>query len=272
MATSGNRQTSIAEPPNLAPMDEATELLTTLEATAPDAATACAGWTAHDLVAHLAAGAAEMADLTEDTVAGRPERPTREFGDREAPFVALDDDALRERLVIEALRLGAAVEALCATGPRASVSFAGRRLEPSELSLHGRSEAALHRWDLAGDDAVSVELLSQPELTSHAASVLTSMLDGSPESVAHRADVSGIQAVRTAFASPGQPDVVVVRDTCGARLELADACAEPAAISDPATRLLALWGRRTTIGTIQWTGEPSECHDLGLLLWGAAPT
>src|SRR5262249_2219726 len=46
-------------------MDEATAFLDALDRTPPDAPTACADWTAHELVAHLAAGAAEMADLTE---------------------------------------------------------------------------------------------------------------------------------------------------------------------------------------------------------------
>jgi uncharacterized protein (TIGR03083 family) len=252
-------------------MDEATELLTTLHTTPSTAPTACAGWTAHELVAHLAAGAAEMAELTEDAVAGREPRPTRAFDDREAPFAAIPDDELRDRLVREALRLGAAVETLSAAGPGASVPFAGRNLGAAELSMHGRSEAALHRWDLAGDDAIGVELLSQPELTVHATSVLSSMLDGSPESVALRADASRIRSARMTFASPGEADVVFVRDERGARLEMADPCIQPTATADPATRLLALWGRRTSIGLIQWTGAPDKCHDLSLLLWGTAP-
>ncbi|MGZ6964690.1 MAG: maleylpyruvate isomerase N-terminal domain-containing protein [Acidimicrobiia bacterium] len=252
-------------------MDEASELLTTLEVTAPTAPTACAGWTAHELVAHLAAGAAEMAALTEDSIAGREPRPTRGLRDREAPFVALPDDELRDRLVTEALRLGAAVASLRAAGPAASVPFSGRSLSAADLDLHGRSEAALHRWDLAGDDAISIELLSQPVLTAHATSVLSSMLDGSPESVASRVDGSGIGAARITFGSPGEPDVVLVRDEDGPRLEMAEPCSEPTATSDPATRLLALWGRRTTIGAIRWNGGASECRDLSRLLGAAAP-
>ena len=55
-------------------MDEATAFLTAPDRTPPDAPTVCAEWTAHALVAHLAAGAAEMADLTEAAVAGEPAR------------------------------------------------------------------------------------------------------------------------------------------------------------------------------------------------------
>ena len=116
-------------PPDPAPglghhgvMDEATAFLSTLETTAPDAPTACAGWRAHDLVAHLTAGAAEMAELTEAVATGRDVRATRDFATREAPFVAMADDELRARLVAEAIRLGVAVDALGAT-PGLTVPF-----------------------------------------------------------------------------------------------------------------------------------------------------
>ena len=249
-------------------MDEATALIETLGATPPSAPTACAGWTAHELVAHLAAGAAEMADLTEATVAGRPSRATRAFADREAPFVVLPDDELRDRLLVEALRLGAAVESLGTAGPDAGVDFAGRRLTAADLSIHGRSEAALHRWDLVGDDEVSRDLLGQPELSEHAVAVLTSMLDGSPEAISSRFASTGVAPARLAFASPGQPDVVFVRDEAGSRLELADPGPAAAASADPATRLLALWGRRSQLGPIRWGEDPEP---LVALLWSISP-
>jgi hypothetical protein len=248
-------------------MDETTALITTLEATDAAAATACEGWTAHELVAHLAAGATEMAALTEDAVAGRPSRETRDLGDREAPFVVLDDDVLREQLVMAALRLGAAVEALRATGPTAAVRFAGGSLTAADLTMHGRSEAALHRWDLAGDDDISVELLSQPELTTHAISVMSTMPGAALESVSRRAQAVGITEGRSTFASPGQPDVVLLCDAAGARLELAEPSARPTATADPATRLLALWGRRSGRGTIRWNDDGPDAHRLEGLLW-----
>jgi uncharacterized protein (TIGR03083 family) len=251
-------------------MDEATALLMTLEATAPDGPTACAGWTAHDLVAHLAAGAAEMADLTEATLAGAPPRATKAFGDREAPYAALPDDELRSCLFTEALRLNAAVEALAAAGPGSAVAFSGRQLTAADLAMHGRSEAALHRWDLTGDDDISRELLAQPELTVHAASVLNEMVDGSAESVGARAAAADLHEVRLAFASPGQPDVVLVADASGCRFELDDPTASPVAIADPATRLLALWGRRTQLGPVTWSDDAAARAQLTAALWSPA--
>lgn len=250
--------------------EEADQLFTTLLATPPDAPTACEGWTAHHLVAHLAAGAEEMAALTEDALAGRPERPTRGFAEREAPFVALDDDALRARLVTEALRLDAALAELereDGAGSGGAVAFTGWQMTAADLRMHGRSEAALHRWDLAGDDEVGAELLGQPELTAHATKVVAAMPEGSPEAVGRRALAAGLGPGTTlAFASPGEPDVVVRADVGGVRLELADPVASPTATADPATRLLALWGRRGG-GEVRWADTP-EADQLGALLWG----
>ena len=54
---------------------ESLELMKTLADADPAAPTACSQWTVHDLVAHLAAGAKENADLIEDALAGvRPVR------------------------------------------------------------------------------------------------------------------------------------------------------------------------------------------------------
>jgi hypothetical protein len=241
-------------------MDEATALLLTLEHTAPDAATACTGWTAHDLVAHLAAGAAEMAGLVEDALAGRTVRPTTPFEEREAPWRALSDGELREQLVVEALRLHAATEALTGLGSEASVLFSGRSLTATELTMHGRSEVALHRWDLAGDDEVSRELLRDPALTRHAVKVLNEMVDGSAEATAARAAaLPPGWSSNLRLATPGQPDVVVVLDAGDARahLGLDEPGPTPTVTMAPDARLLAVWGRRSTVDDPRW-GEDQE--------------
>jgi hypothetical protein len=250
-------------------MDEATAFLSTLESSAPDSPTACAGWTAHDIVAHLAAGAAEMADLTEETVCGRAPRPTRDFARREAPFTAMADDELRDRLVIEAIRLGVAIDSLASRepGPGSTVVFSGRRLGASALTMHGRSEAALHRWDMAGDDDISQELLAQPELTAHAVDVLNTMIDGSPEAVTARTTSAAITELRANFAAPGHLDVLLVVDGAGARLELDEPRSTACAQADAATRLLALWGRRSPSRTIAWN-DHGAARSLAAFLWG----
>jgi hypothetical protein len=249
-------------------VDEATAFLTALEATPPEAPTACAGWTAHDLTAHLAAGALEMADLVEATLAGEPERPTRAFDDREAPFVAMSDADLRGRLVVEALRLGAATEALAATGESSTVEFAGRRLTSFELDLHGRSEAAVHRWDLVGDDEISQSLLAAPELTTHAATVLNEMLPGSAEAPTARAGRAGVGNARAVLRSPGRPDAILVIEHGKARFEISecDDC-PPMVMTDPASRLLMMWGRYPAGAPVTWCEDPAARRELEALLW-----
>jgi len=252
-------------------MDEAVALVGTLETTAADAPTACAGWTAHELVAHLAAGAAEMADLVEAAVVDGPERVTKSFADREAPYVVLPDEELRGRLVREAIRLALALEDLDHLGQGEAgrtVAFSGRRLTGPDLQMHGRCEAAIHRWDLAGDDEISRELLGAPELTTHAVSVLNAMLEGSRESVSVRVREAGLAPLEASFGARGAADVVLTVDEDGARLRLDEPSRRPTASSDRATRLLALWGRRSSMGTVEWHDDDGRSEQLAAFLWG----
>jgi hypothetical protein len=151
---------------------ESWELMTTLAAADPAARTARSQWTVHDLVAHLAAGAKENADLIEDALAGRPARATRTFAEREAAFVAMPDEQPRQELVVQSSRKLTAVERLAARGPDATYQFTGRPFSAALARTHGRSEAAIHRWDIAGDDQTGMELLAAPELTRHAVEML----------------------------------------------------------------------------------------------------
>jgi uncharacterized protein (TIGR03083 family) len=247
-------------------VDEMTALSEILERAPADAPTACAGWVAHDLMAHLAAGAAEMADLVELTLAAGMERPTRAMKEREAPYAAMDEDELRAVLRSQSSRLVDGIVRLAEAGEGATVPFAGRRSSAADLAMHGRSEAALHRWDLVGSDATSRELLSRPELTAHAVVVLNQMLDGSRESVAVRAREAVVGDLRARFAAPGQPDVVVTIDASGARLALADPDDDPTVVADPAARLLALWGRRCDPARTSWIGTDRDRTRLGAFL------
>jgi hypothetical protein len=68
-------------------------------------------------------------------------------------------------MVEHARRNVAATRALGERGPAASVTFTGATLTAGQLATHARSEAAIHRWDIVGDDEVSDELLAQPDLS-----------------------------------------------------------------------------------------------------------
>jgi hypothetical protein len=101
--------------------------------------------------------------------------------------------------------------------------------------------ARLHRWDIAGDDDVSRELLGDQELTDHSVGELGAILlvagrehDPEPEADFH---------VR--LRAPGQPDLRVVVEDGRATLAWArDDADEPSVDLDAGARQLFIWGRR----------------------------
>lgn len=244
-------------------------LLQSIQATPPGASTACDGWTAHDLVAHLAAGAKEIADLIEDKLEGRPDRPTRGFAEREAPMRALAHDELVERLVAENKRKLRGYDAL--QSAPGGLDFTGAVLEAERLSTHSRSEAAIHRWDLVGDDDVCRQLLSQAELTAHAAWVLDAMpvLDESGRSIAARAAAAGHTRAVIAFRSAGEPDVTLRLDATDARFDVVPEAESPDLIVGIRAdqRLLVLWGRRPADLELDLIGDDELAASLDPILW-----
>ena len=226
-----------------AEIDEVGELVTTLLSAPAHRLTACPGWTAHELVAHLAAGAAEEADLIEAHLAGEP-RATRSFDEREPPFRALADGELRDRLLEESVRLGVALRKLTDV-PSGSVLFTGRAMTAADFATHSRSECALHRWDLVGRDDVGWAMLAQPELTAHAIAVLTSM-STLPEAPANRMPASADGSEFRAVLRSAPHDDVVVTVTDGVlTMSMRPVSAAAADVElDAAARLLLLWGRR----------------------------
>jgi uncharacterized protein (TIGR03083 family) len=256
------------------PISEGRALLAAIDALPSSAPTACAGWTAHEIVAHLTAGAKEIADLIEESLAGQPPRPTRGFEEREAPFRALPHDQLRDRLVAENRRKLAAYAALRARTADPAIIFTGTRITAAELDTHSRSEAAIHRWDLVGDDDTSGELLAQSDLTVHAVNVLNRMpvLNESASSMGLRAAAATTRPLQVVFRSPGQTDVVFVASRDGGSLQVSDRTVDGDAtvITDAANRLLVLWGRRSADRPIVTDGDPAIIQVMGAVLWPQA--
>lgn len=252
---------------------EGNALAATLDEVAPSAPTACAGWTAHDIVAHLAAGSKEIADLIEERLTGQPTRPTRGFEGRERPFRALPNDELRAVWSRQVQRKTEAQEALAALGEHTTFDFTGTAMTFSGIAMHSRSEAAVHRWDIAGSDDVSDRLLAQPELTAHAVSVLNAMpiLNESPHV---RAAQSGRFTLQIVLRSAGQPDVLLAVDPDrNAKFELVgEGSSEGDAIvsTDPAHRLLVLWGRRSATHPVTIEADHPTAKSMSSILWPAA--
>jgi hypothetical protein len=93
---------------------------------------------------------------------------TRRWEEREARLRELDHRDLLRRIEAEAVSTAAAIGEATETQPDATLAWNGRTVSVSGFATHLRSQKALRRWDLVGDDDVSTELLAQHELLSHA--------------------------------------------------------------------------------------------------------
>jgi hypothetical protein len=216
---------------------EAAAFLEALEVTPLDALSACAGWTAHEVIAHLAAAGVEVALNLEAYGEGRPVLATRGFEEREAPCRAMCDADLRAVLPSSIERVAVALDTVLGANPDEVVPWTGRQMVVATFITHLRSELALHPFDMVGDDETGIALLGRPELTDDAVAVLGRAL------VARGVDSvpDGFSAV---LGAPGDRDVVVLVDEDGPRLERRETAADPAVVGDPAARLWFLWGGR----------------------------
>ncbi|WP_158271241.1 maleylpyruvate isomerase N-terminal domain-containing protein [Nocardia sp. MDA0666] len=233
---------------------------------APDVVSACAGWTAHEVTAHLVAGAVEVSRHLEPYLNGDPVPATRGFEEREAPFRAMSDPELMRRLELEDQRLRGLLGDVLAIDRDAVIPWTGRRMPVAMFLPHLRSEFAVHRWDITGDDGIGDELLAQPELTSHAVRVLGPMLLASGV----RRDPSPEQDFHVRLRSPGAPDIRLSVESGCAELGFAEAESdEPGLDLDAAARLLVLWGRRPERrDRIRSTLTPAQLTRLHALLAG----
>ena len=186
----------------------------------------------------------------------------------------MPDERLREELIHQSGRKLAALEALSAMGPDASYQFTGRPFTAAMALTHARSEAAIHRWDIAGDDETSKEVLAAPELTRHAVEILNTlpMLCEAPLS---RARVAQIDTLRIVLRSPGQPDVVMDINPDRAHFELAEndqpADGDAVVETDAAHRLLSIWGRCAPHHPPTITADPKLWSPVARVLWDAIP-
>lgn len=220
---------------------EAEAFLDARQHTSPETVSACVGWTAHEVTAHLTAAAAEVTRHLEPYLAGDPVPATRRFEEREAPYRDLDDQALRRRLEDEEQAVQRIIAEVLAREPDAVIPWTGRQMAVADFVPHLRNEFALHRWDIAGDDEVSDELLAQPELTAHAVGVLGEILLRSGRVHDPRPDEDFDVRLR----AEDTPDVQVRVHGGRAGLELTDDHLDgPHVDLDPAARTLVIWGRR----------------------------
>jgi hypothetical protein len=220
---------------------EAEAFLDTLQYTAPDVVSACEGWTAHEIAAHLAGNAAEITRHLEPYLEGEPVPETQSFEVREARFQALSAGELRRQLEVEEDTMRRVIDQVLAREPDAVIPWTGRQMSVAKFIPHMRNEFAMHRWDFAGDGEIATELLSQPELTEHSVGVLGEILVRAGR--AH--DPSPDEDFHVRLRAEGAPDVRLVVESGRAGLRMADDDAdEPYVELDAAARSLVIWGRR----------------------------
>lgn len=243
---------------------EAEAFSAALDGLPPDQSTACEAWTVHDVAAHMAGTAAEIIRVVEPYAHGAPVPATRSFEEREAPYRALGHAELARRVVDEHQRMRRLLDHVLRDDPEAVVPWTGRLMAVAKFATHMRNEFAVHRWDLLGDDEVSLRLLSQPELTDHTVSVLGRILlqrglrrNGRPESL------------RVRLRTEGRPDVLVSVGQDAESMTMEPALGDRALIGDAAARYLVLWGRRPSDRSrLRVSLTPEELAGLGGVLAG----
>jgi uncharacterized protein (TIGR03083 family) len=218
---------------------ELVALLATLDAADPSALTSCPGWTAHHIAAHIAGNYAEVRRHVEAFADGDPLRHTRGFDEREGPLRELDRPTLLQRIHEDAAATVSAIDGVLETRPDAELRWTNRMVRVSGFSKHMRSEAALHRWDLAGDDDTSMELLGQHELLEHAVNFI-----GQPLCQRGLDFGAGKPAFSARVRCAGSDDLIIDAGEQHVTLTVGRPTGEAAIETDPAARLLLLWGRK----------------------------
>jgi hypothetical protein len=220
---------------------EAKEFIEAISATEADAVSACDGWTAHEVAAHVAGIAVEVNRHLDPYLLGKPVPKTRGFEEREAPLQAMDHSDLIARLVAEEKRMRTLVADILAVNPESIIPWTGRQMAVAKFIPHLRNEHALHRWDIVGDDDVSIALLGQADLTEHSVEVLGEIL----LRAGRRRDPNSDENFDVRLHSEGSRDLFVrVQNSVGALSWDEGASDQPALLCDAAARHLLIWGRR----------------------------
>jgi hypothetical protein len=222
---------------------EVTEFLNALDSTTPGALTACPGRTAHLLGAHVAGNYREITRHVDAYLAGEPLARTRMFDEREPEFRVMSAPELVRAIETGEAAMRRSLDELLARESNAVLRWTNRQVQASGFLKHSRSECAVHRWDVVGDDDVSEKLLSQEELFHHVIEFI------GPLPMTARGMATGAgqgSQLLDRVRAHGQPDLVVTVHRGVPKFTAVEPEGEALVEGDPAARLLLLWGRRPT--------------------------
>jgi uncharacterized protein (TIGR03083 family) len=243
---------------------ELTALLASLDGLGPTALSSCPGWNAHHLAAHIAGNYEEVRSHVEAFGAGQPLARTRTWEEREEPLRRVDYATLLHRIESEAARTSAVTAAVLEEQRGAQLTWTGRTVAVSGFLTHMRSEDALHRWDLVGDDETSHALLGQQDLLAHAVTFI-----GQP--LLRRGCGAGAAAnpFTARVRSPGSVDLIVAAHDGDAKVAIGPQEGPADIVGDAAARLLLLWGRKPTpFSRLRGTSDEATVSALQALLAG----
>jgi hypothetical protein len=220
---------------------EAKEFIETISTVDPVAVSACDGWTAREIAAHVAGIAVEVNRHLDPYLHGEPVPTTRSFEEREAPLQAADHEDLLAQLVVEEERMRTLVADVLELNAESVIPWTGRQMAVAKFIPHLRNEHALHRWDIVGDDDVSDTLLAQTDLTEHSVEVLGEIL----LRAGRRSDPQRDEDFCVRLHAKGEVDLYVrIQGGVGALSWEQGPSDGPAVICDAAARHLFIWGRR----------------------------
>jgi hypothetical protein len=199
-------------------------------------------------------------------LSGSPLTRTRAFDEREPEFRVMSSPELMSSIASGEDRMRLRIAELLDREADPVLRWTNRQVHAAGFLKHSRSECAVHRWDLAGDDEVSNKLLSQQELLEHVVTFV------GPLPMTARGMVTGAgtgRPLRARIRATGQPDLLVVVYRGQPQVYLAEAEGEALIEGDPAARLLFLWGRRPTpFSRLVCNGSTDELSRLQWLLLG----
>ncbi|TAM70942.1 maleylpyruvate isomerase N-terminal domain-containing protein [Mycobacterium sp.] len=204
----------------------------------PDAGTWCEAWTVRDIVVHQAGNAEELARVLGAHLAGHPVA-TRGFAEREDPLRALNDADLWDALWD---RMGTLADvAVAADGVPADtdVAWTGRTMKVPWFAEHMREELVLHGWDITGDEPAAQARLAQPWMTTH--SVLAV---GRPLLAKGATQLAPGERLEARLRADGTDDIALAADPDQITIGFAEPDSPATLETDPAARVLLLWGRR----------------------------
>ena len=207
----------------------------------PDTGTWCEAWTVRDIVIHQAGNAEELARVLGAHLEGEPVG-TRSFEEREAPLRSLGDAELWDALLDRMANLNRVAVAADEVPADTDVAWTGRTMKVPWFAEHMREELVLHGWDITGDRDTPTafqKALAEPWMTTHSVVAV-----GRPLLAKGAKELKAGERIEARLRADGKDDVVISADAKRTTIGLAAAEGAATLETDPAARVLLLWGRR----------------------------